>query len=172
MNKFSILALVLFGSCIFLGSCKKQTPQLPSNKGNEIDKSGASLLKINQILASKEDCVLKKFAESKGIFKKNELGFWYKIYNSGNGSAIKDSTICKLSSKLMLLNGKILEENINQFVIGKKQMVVGLEEGLKLMHRGDSATFIIPWYLGYGMKGNKPLVAPYTSIIYKIKLLN
>jgi len=72
----------------------------------------------------------------------------------------------------MLLDGKKLEETVNRFVVGKKQMVVGLEEGLKLMHGGDSAAFIIPWYLGYGMKGNAPLIAPYTSIIYKIKLLN
>lgn len=172
MNKFSILAFALFGFCLFFSSCRKQAPQLPSNKGNEIDKSEASLLKINQKLALKEDRIIKEFAESKGTFKKNELGFWYKIYNSGNGPAIKDSSICKFSSRLMLLNGKKLEETVNRFVVGKKQMVVGLEEGLKLMHGGDSATFIIPWYLGYGMKGNAPLIAPYTSIIYKIKLLN
>ena len=172
MNKFSILAVVLLGVCLLFGSCKKQVPQLPSNKGNEADKSEASLLRINQKLAIKEDRIIKEFAESKVIFKKNELGFWYKVYNCGNGPTIKDSSICKFSSKLTLLDGKELENNVKQIVIGKKQMVVGLEEGLKLMHKGDSATFIIPWYLGYGMKGSVPLIAPYTSIIYKIKLMN
>ena len=171
MNRFSILIFVLL-SCLFISSCKKQSPQLPSNKGIEVDNTNASLLIINKRLATKEDIILKKFVEHKGSFKKNEIGFWYKVYDSGNGSLIKDSSVCKFSSQLTLLNGKILEKGVKQFVIGKKQMIVGLEEGLKLMHRGDSATFIIPWYLGYGMIGNKPLVPPYTSIIYKVKLLN
>ena len=172
MNKFlsSILALII--SCMFFTACKKQAPQLPSNKGVEIDNMNASLIKINQRLALKEDQKLVQFTKNKGSFKKNEIGFWYNIYNSGNGPLLRDSSICKFSAKLILLNGKNVEENIIQLVIGKKEVVAGLEEGLKLMHKGDSATFIIPWYLGYGMIGRKPLVPPYTSIIYKIKLLN
>lgn len=171
MNKLSIsIPCLLF--CLFIVSCKKQAPQLPSNKGMEINNTNASLMKINQKLASKEDIIIKKFAEKKGSFKKNEIGFWYVLYRSGIGPILKDSSSCNFKYKLMLLNGKTLEEKTIQLVIGKKQIVTGLEEGLKIMHRGDSASFIIPWYLGYGMTGNKPLVPPYTSIIYKVKLLN
>jgi FKBP-type peptidyl-prolyl cis-trans isomerase len=72
----------------------------------------------------------------------------------------------------MLLNGKVLQVDEKNIIIGKRQVVTGLEEGLKLMHKGESATFIIPWYLGYGMKGNEPLVPPYTTLIYQIKLLD
>ena len=172
MNKFLISILALIISCMFFTACKRQAPQLPSNKGVEIDNMNASLIKINQRLALKEDQKLVQFTKNKGSFKKNEIGFWYNIYNSGNGPLLRDSSICKFSAKLILLNGKNVEENIIQLVIGKKEVVAGLEEGLKLMHKGDSATFIIPWYLGYGMIGRKPLVPPYTSIIYKIKLLN
>jgi len=70
----------------------------------------------------------------------------------------------------MLINGKVIQEDEKQVIIGKKQVVTGLEEGLKLMHKGESATFIIPSYLGFGMKGNMPLVPPYTSLVYQIKL--
>ena len=73
---------------------------------------------------------------------------------------------------MMLLNGKLVESGEKRIVIGKKQLVVGLEEGLKLMHRGDSATFIIPWYLGYGMKGYGQMVPSYTSLVYEVKLRN
>jgi len=172
MNKFlrSVLALII--SCMFFTACKKQAPQLPSNKGVEIDNVNASLIKINQRLATKEDLKLVQFTKNKGSFKKNEIGFWYEIYNSGNGPLLRDSSSCKLFGKLMLLNGKTVEEDTKQLVIGKKEVIAGLEEGLKLMRKGDSATFIIPWYLGYGMIGRKPQVPPYTSIIYKIKILD
>ncbi len=172
MRTYSFKLLLLSVICMTSVSCKKQAPQLPSNKGIESNKNEESLLKINHRLAIKEDALIKKYAENNGSFKKNDLGFWYKIISSGNGSAIKDSSVCQISSKLRLLNGKTLKVERKQFIIGKKQLVVGLEEGIKLMHKGDSAIFVIPWYLGFGMKGDKPLVPSYTSIIYEIKLSN
>lgn len=171
--KIKLLAFIfsLF-FCVGLLSCKKQAPQLPSNKGIETNNNVASLLIINHDLTIREDSILKIFAEKKGIFKKNELGFWYKIYKTGKGSIIGDSVACEFEFSMMKLDGKELQTGKKQVVIGKKQLITGLEEGLKLMHKGDSASFIIPWYLGYGMKGDGSLVLPYTSIIYKIKHLN
>jgi FKBP-type peptidyl-prolyl cis-trans isomerase len=171
MKKIGSLLVI----CLCLGffSCKKQAPQIPSNK-IVIDNSNAeTLLAINQNLAIKEDSLLEIFAKKKDkSFVKNEIGFWYKIDQAGNGLKVTDKSTCNFSYKLMLLNGKIVEEGKRQILIGKKQAIYGLEEGMKLLHHGDHATFIIPWYLGYGMNGNKPLIPPYTSIIYQIKLDN
>jgi len=128
------------------------------------------MLDINQELALKEDNIIKCLAEKDKAFRKNELGFWYKIDQKSTGAKLKEKDVCKFSCKMELLNGKILKTDIRQVVIGKKELVVGLEEGLKLMHKGESATFIVPSYLGYGMKGNPPLVKAFTSLIFKIKL--
>jgi len=168
-NRISTLfvIIILFG---FI-SCKKQSPQLPSNKGNVADKDVVALLAINQNLATKEDSILQVFADKDREFKKSELGFWYKISQSADGAFLKDKDICMLVFQMKLLNGKVLDHGKKQIIIGKKQVVTGIEQGLKLMHKGDSATFIIPSYLGYGMKGNLPLIPPYTSIIYQVKLL-
>ena len=170
INFLSFILSVIF--CVGFISCKKQSPQLPSNKGIEKDKNVTSLLAINRDLTIKEDNRLRIFTESKGFYKKNELGFWYKIYKTGKGPVITDSATCNFDFKLKKLDGNVLQTGNKQIVIGKKQLVVGLEEGLKLMHKGDSAIFVIPWYLGYGMTGYKPLIPPYTSLIYEIKLLN
>jgi len=172
MNKIKQAVTLLLFSILIL-SCNRQRPQLPSNKGVETDSTAVSLLNINQNLAKKEDAYLKKevFKKDK-TFKRSEIGFWYKIDQSGRGAAIKDSTSCKISCQVSTLNGKVLQNEIKQLVIGKKLVVTGLEEGLKLCKKGDSATFIIPWYLAYGMKGNEPLIPPYTSLIYIIKVFN
>lgn len=170
MTKYYIIILIcMLGS---FASCIKQQPQLPANKGNVADSNIAELLEINQNLAVKEDSVLKAYVQHDTSFKKNELGFWYKISNSDKHNLIKNKTNCIFTCKLMLLNGKVLQVDEKNIIIGKRQVVTGLEEGLKLMHKGESATFIIPWYLGYGMKGNEPLVPPYTTLIYQIKLLD
>ena len=170
MNRLNKPVTRLF-FCLLLISCARQSPQIPSNKGIVADKNTASLLVINQNLAKKEDSVLRKFIlQQNKAFKRSDIGFWYKIDHVGNGSGIKDSVKCKITYKLMSIKGKLLLNDENQVVIGKKQLVVGLEEGLKLMNKGDSATFIVPWYLAYGMKGNNPGVPPYTSIICKMKV--
>lgn len=170
MKKFSFI--VLIGFCLFFVSCKKQLPQLPSNKGNAVDRSSESMLLINHNLSIKEDSLLQKFVESKRAFKKNEIGFWYQVFNVGNGTKVTDSIKCSFDFKILKLDGKLLQTGNKQIIIGKKQEITGLEEGLKMMHKGDSATFIIPWYLAYGMKGEAPLIPPYTSLIFKIKLLD
>jgi len=165
--------IFLFFFCFLLLSCHKQQPQLPSNKGVEIDKNAVSLLAINQNLAKKEDGILKTIALQKDkAFKKSEIGFWYKIERLGKGSKINDSTVCTFTYSLMSLKGKLLQRNEKQIVIGKNQIIAGLEEGLKLMNKGDSATMIIPWYLAYGMKGEEPLIPPYTSLIYEVKVFD
>ncbi|HET7732253.1 MAG TPA: FKBP-type peptidyl-prolyl cis-trans isomerase [Paludibacter sp.] len=165
--------LLVLCLCAGFYSCKKQAPQIPSNKVVVDNTEAKTLLDINQNLALKEDSLLEIFAKKKDkSFIKNEIGFWYKIELAGSGPKVTDKSTCNFSYKLTLLNGKTLEEGKKQVVIGKKQIVAGLEAGLKMLHHGDSATFIIPWYLGYGMNGNKPLVLPYTSIIYQIKLDN
>ena len=170
MKKNQISSLIVSVLLIVFSSCNKPLPQLPSNKGNIADENVAKLLIINQSLAIKEDSILNQFTKKDAAFKKNELGFWYKIDQTTNGQSLKDKDLCKFTCKILLLNGKVLSDDDKQIIIGKKQVVMGLEEGLKLMHKGENATFIIPWYLGYGMKGNEPLVPPYTSLIYNIKL--
>lgn len=157
--------------CMLIISCVRQSPQIPSNKGIVTDQNAASLLVINENLAHKEDSILKEFVLHQDIaFKRSDIGFWYKIDHVGKGPGIKDSVGCKVSYKLLSINGKALRNEDKQIVIGKKQLVSGVEEGIKLMNRGDSATFIIPWYLAYGMKGDGPVIPPYTSLICKMKV--
>jgi FKBP-type peptidyl-prolyl cis-trans isomerase len=172
--KISCKILNLYLFCFLLVSCNRPLPQLPSNKGNVVDKNAVSLLAINQNLAGKEDNLIRKFAlQQDKAFKRNGIGFWYKIEQVGNGSKIKDSVNCKISYTLLSLKGEVLQnEIVKQIIIGKKQDTVGLEEGLKLLSKGDSATLIVPWYLAYGMKGNEPIVAPYTSVIYRVRVFN
>jgi len=153
-----------------LTSCKRQAPQLPSNKNIAVDTAIASLLTINQYLTHNEDSLLEAYVKSKnGTFKRSELGFWYKIDESGNGVGIENKASYNFRYKLSILNGKEIENSKKTVIIGKKQLVIGLEEGLKLLHKGDSATFIIPWYLGYGMKGNEH-IPPYTSLQYEVRI--
>lgn len=167
MNSNKIIIFLVF--CSFL-SCIKQSPQLPSNKGNVVDENASTLLLINQRLALKEDSILELLALQDKAYTKSDLGFWFKMNQTIGGQPIKDKDTCRFAYNLMLLDGKIVEKAEKQIVIGQKQIVIGLEEAIKLLHKGENATIIIPWYLAFGMNGNDKLVPPYTSIIYQIQV--
>lgn len=158
--------------CIGLFSCIKQAPQLPSNKVIERNTDNATLLKINNTLTHREDSLIRIVAERNGNFKKSSIGFWYKIFHIGHGASIKDSVSCVFDFQSFKLNNTLIKAGSEKIIIGKKQTITGIEEGLKMMHSGDSATFIIPWYLAYGMIGDNEVIPPYTSLIYKIKVKN
>ncbi len=166
MKKKVFFFLICIGFC--LNSCVKPLPQIPANKNIESDTKKSNLLILNQNLAIREDSIVKIIANKLGNFKKNELGFWYKIYPIGNGTNIKDSISCDFYFKIYNLKYQLVQQGNKKAQIGKKQLIVGLEEGLKLMHKGDSATFIIPWYLGFGMSGENSTIQPYTSLIFRV----
>ena len=156
MRKGKILLIAMF--CVGFISCIKQSPQLPSNKVIVINTENAALLRINKSLTNKEDSLIRILAERKKSFKKNNIGFWYRIFKSGKGALVTDSAICSFDFQLSKLDEKQIQAGHKVIIIGKKQSVTGLEEGLKMMHKGDSATFIILWYLAYGMTGDGGLI--------------
>ncbi len=150
-------------------SCTKPAPQLPSNKGNKGDTVSGSLLKINEKLTVYEDSVITELVKIRySNFIKSNLGFWYKTEKSSTKSLLQDNDKCTVNYRLSTLNGKKLVQKKTTITIGKKEIITGIEECLKLMSKGDKATVIIPWYLAYGLKGNNSEIEPYTSLIAEL----
>lgn len=171
MNSIRVLFYFIFIISVGLFSCKKPSPQLPANKVIENDVNGIALLDINKNLALKEDSLMEILAiKTDKAFKKSDIGFWYKIDKKTSGKQLEINDTCEISFKLKLADGNLVLEDNKVIKIGKKQVVRGLEEGLKLLRKGESATFIIPWYLGYGMNGLENLVPPYTSLIFEVSI--
>lgn len=169
--KLSRLIILIPAFSVVLFSCKKQSPQLPANKIVESNEDAQTLLEINKKLSLREDSLLKIVVSKKDkSFVKSELGFWYKITNKTDGNPPKNNEQCEISYVLKLLTGKVVLKESKKIIIGKKNIISGLEEGVKLLRRGEKATLIIPWYLGYGMNGLDEQIPPYTSLICEVEL--
>ena len=134
-----------------------------------MDESSIALLNINQIITQKEDSILFQYVSTgDSVFQKSDIGFWYRISTRTDKQQIIEKSVITVSYQLFSLEGDLLTEETKTVEIGKKQLPTGLEEGLKLMRKGETATFIVPWYLAYGMKGND-VVPPYISVIFSTK---
>lgn len=169
---YSIFAILLL--CAMFGtSCKKTNPQLPANREDTEKKTGLDMARLNQELIIKEDELLKQYvAEADTAFRKTDTGFWYKIDKQTQKERLEIDTPCEISYKLYSLDGTLLEEVDDLAVIvGRKEVIAGLDMGLQQMRVGEKATFIFPWSLAYGLKGYNNLVPPYTSIMYEVEVM-
>lgn len=169
MKSFSFLFVWL----LLLVSCQKQLPQLPANKNYAIDTVGEGLLKINEALILSEDSILTDFiSKSDSNFTKHKQGFWYKMNLHTKSETLKTDSKCTIRYSVYLLDGKFCKTEKSTIVIGKNQVVTGVEELLKQMHKGEKATLVLPWYLAWGMKGDGERIPPYTSVLIYLQLDN
>ncbi|MFM2292672.1 MAG: hypothetical protein RIS29_2485 [Bacteroidota bacterium] len=157
-----------------LVACGKQAPQLPANKFVPDNSKAETLLTINESLIQREDSLLEIYVKKSGKpFSKHELGFWYLIDKKGTGKKVIKDVDCNIRYQLSLISGEEVDNGIQTLKPGKKESTNGLEEFLQILHHGDSATVILPWYLAYGMQGSQsPPVPSYTSVIYSVEVLN
>ncbi len=161
--KFPGLFILLF---ILLTSCVKQAPQLPANKGTQFDSTAMALVQVNERLIEAEDSLLNEYVSKlDSNFVKHKTGFWYKLNHQTTGTKPTADENCIVNYSVYTLGGDFLLNKDEKIIIGKKQIITGVEEALLMMHHGEKATLIVPWYLAYGVKGNLKEVGPYTSIV-------
>lgn len=77
------------------------------------------------------------------------------------------------------LNGKFFDSTKRrnlpfQFIYGTEwQVIKGLEEGLGLMGKGESALFILPSELAFGKSGSSTgIIPPFTSLIFEVDIVD
>lgn len=165
MKKF--LFVISIGFTI---ACVRQAPQLPSNKLYVADSAGITLQIVNEKLIAGEDSVIDSFIATSGLdFEKSNSGLRYKVYSQkSRHDKPQSGKSCTLNYKVYSLDNKLLFSDIKSIIIGKKEIVNGIEETLLQLSAGDSAIAILPWYIGYGMKGDKN-IPPYTSVLVHLQ---
>ncbi|MFZ4581620.1 MAG: FKBP-type peptidyl-prolyl cis-trans isomerase [Paludibacter sp.] len=159
---------------IFIGlaiSCTNRAPQLPANKSIASDSIGIAIQTANQRLIEGEDSIIANYISTRTEkFKKTSSGLWIYSEKTTQTNKLNNGTNCKIRYSVYSLSDKLLDKKTEIIVIGKKQVVNGIEEALLLMTNHNSAVLVLPWYLGYGMKGNEN-VPPYTTVVVKLEIL-
>jgi hypothetical protein len=152
-------------------ACTRQTPQLPANKAIESDSVGIAIQTSNQRLITGEDSIIASYVSTRTEkFQKTSSGLWIYSEKTAKTTKLKNGDNCKIKYRIYSFTDSLLDQKTEFIIIGKKQVVNGIEEAILLMNNSDSAILIMPWYLGYGMKGNEN-VPPYTSVVVNLEIL-
>lgn len=170
---------VVFLLSMFLGvvSCKEPEARRPKKQGtvnfyNEV-------IKKNKKLNALEKRRLENWIAKDTINKYNvsENGFWYRyiVKDSVNSQKPKTDNIVLISYDISDIAGNIIyPKQERNYKIDKEDFIPALQEGIKLMKKGETVTFVIPSYSAFGVTGdgnqikvNQPIQSTVTLIEIK-----
>ena len=101
-------------------------------------------------------------------------GLQYEILKEGNGEKPKASDSVKCHYHGTLIDGTVFDSSVRRgepavFPVGG--VIKGWVEALQLMPVGSKWKLYIPYDLGYGARGAGESIAPYSTLIFEVELL-
>lgn len=175
-----ILACLSIVMCLLaFGSCKTNNEptetKVPYSKIKNENKE--ETIKINHDMLDVNRDVIDKYIERhKWHMTETQTGLFYMIFEKTQDVEVKSGDEVVFSYKTSLLNGDVLYDSETmgnrKLAIDKNQEEAGLNEGLKLMRKGEKAYFIIPPHLAFGVPGDSYKVPPYSVLVYEVQVVD
>ncbi len=105
-----------------------------------------------------------------------ETGLRYIIVNEGTGELPEEGQVVIVHYTGFLMNGNIFDSSVERgqpfrFIIDRRQVIAGWDEGVALMKPGARYRFIIPPDLAYGERAMGPIPSNAT-LIFDVELLS
>jgi FKBP-type peptidyl-prolyl cis-trans isomerase len=104
-----------------------------------------------------------------------ESGLQYEVIVEGNGSKPLATDTVRVNYEGTLVNGTVFDSSYArgepaEFALNR--VIEGWIEGIQLMSVGSAYQFYIPSNLAYGESGSGSLIPPYSTLIFKVELLD
>lgn len=156
-------------------SCKSPEARKPVSQktGSYID---AAVERNKKIVAAEEKQIQEIIEEdSRNNYITSTHGFWY-FYNDRDTSLAlkpKFGDLVEFKYDIKTLNDEVIypeEERI--YRMDQEELFAGLREGLKLMHEGETVTFLFPSHKAFGFYGDKGKIGTDIPIKSTVTLIN
>ncbi|PKH50747.1 gliding motility-associated peptidyl-prolyl isomerase GldI [Tenacibaculum sp. Bg11-29] len=150
---------IIFFLVVILGvvSCKEPEARRPNKQGttnfyNEVVKKNK---KLNALEKKRLENFISKDTVNQYTVSKN--GFWYTyvVKDSLNTLKPKKEDVVLISFDISDINGNILyRRQERNYKVDKEDFIPALQDGIKLMRKGETITYIIPSYSAFGITGD------------------
>lgn len=109
--------------------------------------------------------------------KKTDSGLHILTINKGAGKKPSVGSTVKIDYTAAFIDGSVFDSTLERsepfsFVIGNKEVIVGLEEAVMNMQVGDHCLVVIPFRLAYGDKKYGNVIPPFSTLVFEIELLD
>jgi len=104
-----------------------------------------------------------------------ESGLQYEVITKGEGNTPASSDTVKVHYQGSLISGQVFDSSVQRgepATFGVTQVIAGWVEALQLMPVGSKWKLYIPQQLAYGAQGAGQAIAPYSTLIFEVELLD
>ncbi|MES2811350.1 MAG: gliding motility-associated peptidyl-prolyl isomerase GldI [Bacteroidota bacterium] len=175
MKGLKIIGLLFLGMNLVTCCTQKQEARRPvSQKSGEFMKQSIERnKKLNQGEESLIADIIKK--DTVNDYTASAKGYWY-YYNTKNKVATATPVkgdITMFDYEIKNLAGKIIYSQVElkpqRYIVDKQDFIKGIQDGIKLMQKGEKVTFLFPSHMAFGYHGddnrigiNQPLLCTVT----------
>ncbi|PXY43798.1 gliding motility-associated peptidyl-prolyl isomerase GldI [Flavobacterium hydrophilum] len=173
LSIYTLLFTVLFLSCKHHEEARRPISQ---SSGTFMKKSAD---RNKKLVASEED-VIKKIIKSnpKVKYYATRKGYWlsYDEKNTTDTQTPRKGDIAYFNLEIKDIEGKIIysesELGPQTYYVDKQDIMMGLRDGIKLMHKNETVTFLFPSHIAYGYHGDNKKIGTNQSLICTVTLRN
>jgi gliding motility-associated peptidyl-prolyl isomerase len=171
--------LLLLTVTIFVSSCNKnQEARRPISRasGTFMKKS----IERNKKIVAGEEGQIDSLINSNPKIKyiATNKGYWYTYITENKIDTItpKKGDVAFYNYEIKDLKGKIiyseLELRPQTYSVDKQNIMTGIREGIKLMHKNEKVTFLFPSHIAYGFHGDEKKIGPNQPLMCTVTLNN
>ena len=174
--KLSIYTLLF---AVLLVSCKQH-----EDARRPISRASGSFMKKsvdrNKKLIADEENVIKKIIKSnpKVKYYATRKGYWlsYDERNLNETQTPRKGDIAYFNLEVKDIKGNVIYSEADlgpqTYYVDKQDIMMGLRDGIKLMHKNETVTFLFPSHIAYGYHGDNKKIGPNESLICTVTLRN
>jgi gliding motility-associated peptidyl-prolyl isomerase len=177
--KYCKLILIVFLIPILVSSCKQhQEARRPVSQasGSFMKKS---VERNKKLIASEEgqiDALIKSNPKIKYIA--STKGYWYTYVTQNKLDTLtpKKGDVAFFDYEIKDLKGKIIYSQVElkpqTYAVDKQNIMTGLREGIKLMHKNEKVIFLFPSHIAYGFHGDDKKIGTNQPLLCTVTLHN
>lgn len=174
--KLSIYTLLF---TVLLSSCKHH-----EEARRPISRASGSFMKKsadrNKKLVANEEDIIKKIIKSnpKVKYYATPKGYWfsYDEKNVNETAAPRKGDIAYFNMEVKDIKNNIIYSDSDlgpqTYYVDKQDIMMGLRDGIKRMHKNETVTFLFPSHMAYGYHGDNKKIGPNEPLIVTITLRN
>lgn len=134
--------------------------------------TGLSAAPRGEFSAEDRDIIEKRWPDA----GQTASGMRYVILQDGSGPKVRNRQRVSVLYKGSLLDGTVFSEKSDandpfKFSVGNGEVILGWEEALLDMRAGEKRLLIIPFALGYGLRGREPDIPNRATLVFEVELL-
>jgi len=177
--KYSKLVVFVFVIAILVSSCKEhQGARRPLSQasGTFMKKSAERNKKLIAGEEGQIDALIKSNPKIKYIASKKGYWYSYEIQNQLDTLTPKKGDIAFFDYEIKDLKGNIiyseLELRPQTYYVDKQNIMMGLRDGIKLMHKTEKVNFLFPSHMAYGYHGDDKKIGTNQPLMCTVTLHN